>query len=330
MTPGHSLHAFIGLLLSVVAVGLLIAFVEPPDFGAALGRIRLVMLLPFVGSVAVLAALLALRWKRLTGPGLGYPAALSASLVGIGGNMVLPLRGGDLLKVARTSRRARVPLVESAGSLVVEKALDLAATATIGVFAIGILFSENRARMSPATLAVVGATLIALVLAFVAVRRYNGALQRGSSWLLERLALGALHRSLFQPLLVRLGGRIPVAQLLELLALTCVLHLVVYAFIYMYLGWLIGVELRYPEALLVLIAAAFGMTVPAAPSGVGVYHAAVASAFFAMDRPVSEGIALGVTVHAMTFVAFVIPTGVVWLRDGYRLARHPRPGAGSP
>ena len=61
-----------------------------------------------------------------------------------------------------------------------------------------------------------------------------------------------------------------------------------------------------------LWASGLGLMIPAAPSGLGVYHATVVSVFYILGRPIAEGLVLATALHLSFFVALVLPMGVLY------------------
>ena len=87
----------------------------------------------------------------------------------------------------------------------------------------------------------------------------------------------------------------------------------VYATAYMIVSHMVDVPLTYLEALVLLLAAAVGLAIPAAPSGLGTFHAAVASGFVLLGRPLSEGVLVATAIHASFFFAYLIPAAIIYL-----------------
>ena len=56
--------------------------------------------------------------------------------------------------------------------------------------------------------------------------------------------------------------------------------------------------------MVLLFAAALGLAIPAAPSGIGTFHAAVVSAFVLLGRPASEGLVVAVAIHGVFFIGY--------------------------
>ena len=60
------------------------------------------------------------------------------------------------------------------------------------------------------------------------------------------------------------------------------------------------------------------MAIPAAPSGLGTFHAAIVSAFVILGRPAAEGLVLAVAFHGVFFIGFCIIGAVALAVATYR------------
>jgi hypothetical protein len=60
------------------------------------------------------------------------------------------------------------------------------------------------------------------------------------------------------------------------------------------------------DAMVLLFAAALGLAIPAAPSGLGTFHAAIVSAFAILGRSPAEGLVLAVAIHGIFFVGLCV------------------------
>src|SRR4029450_11196858 len=101
--------------------------------------------------------------------------------------------------------------------------------------------------------------------------------------------------------------------------LTMALWLVAYSMSYILDAGFVGVNLSYAASLLLLFAGALGLMVPAAPSGIGTFHASVVSAFLLLERSASEGLLVATVIHLLFFVAYVAPAALLYGR--WRLGR---------
>lgn len=122
----------------VLAAGFGWLFARELDWEAVGGAIRGVSpwaLLVTTGFLVLGWGCRIVRWwwlLRPTAPGLPLAACVGPFLAGMAGNNLLPFRAGDALRVTGYRRQLRSPLMRVAGTLVIERALDVAVLA--GVF----------------------------------------------------------------------------------------------------------------------------------------------------------------------------------------------------
>jgi hypothetical protein len=79
-----------------------------------------------------------------------------------------------------------------------------------------------------------------------------------------------------------------------------------YVSAYLAIAAFVGIPLSAADAMVLLFAAALGLAIPAAPSGIGTFHAAIVSAFALLGRPPSEGLVLAVAIHGVFLVSFCL------------------------
>lgn len=259
-----------------------------------------------------------LRWRTLLREALPIPRSVLVCALGIAGNQLLPLRGGDALRVVLSTRGARAPSLHvGVSALVLEKVFDLAAVAGLALISasalIGAHDGSNRFNVFAAAGAVVGITVMILLMA----RR--GLLTTTIRQLSRVLRIRPrLYRHLFRPLhhLQQLTspGRVAV-----LLIQTAFIWMVLYVLAYLAVAKMVGIQLTVADTMVLLCAGALGVAIPAAPSGLGTFHAAIVSAFLILGRPVAEGLVLAVAIHGVFFVGLCAIGAVALVFATHRL-----------
>lgn len=267
-------------------------------------RIDWTRLPELVLCLAAIVATTSVRWRLLVGCRLGWRQALSTTAIGLAGNQMLPARGGDLLRAFLTSRRASVSYHLTLSALLVEKIIDLAAVAIIGLVALGFLVHIHGMNALRSAAIATAATAAAASLSALALARTSRLprILRGLARFLRlrpkgyrhvfrfflHLRRGTDHRALPGPFLLTLFVWIVPCCLFFIVAAECV-----------------GVALALPEAQLLVFAAALGLALPAAPSGVGTLHAAIVSGFVLLGRSAAEGLLVAVAVHIVSAAGFL-------------------------
>jgi hypothetical protein len=128
----------------------------------------------------VLMALQALRWWVVMRPvlALQYGQAFRAMMVGFFFNVLLPARGGDLLRVQYLGKRAGISRAKLLGTEIVDFWSDK--WGWVAAFPILCLFGSPPAWLFRALLAISGAVVgVGILLALMA----SGLLRRGPRWL---------------------------------------------------------------------------------------------------------------------------------------------------
>ena len=116
----------LGLAAALALVALLVAVAGPAAVARALARADLGLTIAAAAAYALFFALRGVRWHLLLGPGATGPAtatALTASgwLV----STVAPLKAGDVMRAAWMARRHRVGFGAVAGTVAIERTLDV-------------------------------------------------------------------------------------------------------------------------------------------------------------------------------------------------------------
>ena len=275
-----------------------------------------------VPSLAVLSVgvlVRALRWQYLfhaqTRP--EYGPLLSATLVGLAVNSLLPFRAGEAARIVAVRRRAGTSSVETLATVALERVLDVFCLLLILLLALPWL-PEVEWVGFVAAVALALAVLLggAAVLFAVWGDRPFHALERAVArlpfvkveWLENagaNLARGLV--ALREPRLA-LGAR--------------VLTTVSWGFVSVSF-WLLtpafDLDLPVVAGVLILAAVGFSVALPAAPSGIGVFEAATVVALDAYEVPASDALSYAVVLHAANFFPYLLAGGIA-----VRFTRPPR------
>jgi uncharacterized membrane protein YbhN (UPF0104 family) len=310
------------LLSTAISAFFLVVIFRSVDWQGAvqmLGRgVHWPSLLSLVIMAALIAAAYGFRWQMLSRTNLTYAGACRASILAMGGNMLLPARGGDLLRAHFTFVSTEASYAQIVSKLFVEKVIDLAALVALGGLALAVM-GAAQASHAYSLMAGVLAGSVLLICAAVLMLKFGGERLLG---ILGRV-FARMHRLGFfdrhvAPLVRDAGQTLSIRIMLPLGLLTLGMWLGLYAPAYIMAAKFVGVALSYREALFVLFAGALSLVIPAAPSGIGTFHASVVSAFALMGRSTIEGLLVAAAVHLLFFVMFVLPFGVVMWRWRFR------------
>lgn len=267
-----------------------------------------------LGVYAVALVLRGWRWHRIMAlariPHKRADAFL-LMLVAYMGNTVLPVRGGEVLRISILGSRTSARVREIVGSVIAERVLDIATLAVI----FAVLTWEGVAGAPTGTLAadLAAAALVAaalLLLMYLALRRRG----RFESFATRVRPFAVASKLFIRPDGIPLAGVSGVIWLLEGLTL-------------LFVGRSLGLHLTILEALLTNVIASLFSALPAGPGYAGSYDAGILLGLHASK--VMGGAAVGFLLLAR-FVVFVPVTlvGLVILVARYGGLRRRRTADG--
>lgn len=303
------------------------------DLLSSLRSARLLPLLAAVGGTFVLLGLQALRWWWVVRPvlPLRYREAFSAMLVGSAFNILLPARGGDLIRVQYLGKRTGTSRVTLLGTELLDYWSDkagwlLAFGVTCAVSLVGWKEGPPRWLMHAIfvlALLVIGSAALVLIAHLPVLRRLSPRLDPGPRWLQKLRSGFRAHGP--RSLLVVEAVLAPLPWLWEVPVI-------------MVAGHALGLSLSPMLAFALLTAANLGTVVPV-PGGAGSFEAAGAFALAAAGVPHDRAFAFVLLYHVSLLLPMVV-AGVALLafqgrsllprRRADRLRRARRPGALEP
>ncbi len=313
----------LGVVVSLLAIYFVFQQVDVPRLGQALVQARYIYLLPTAFFLLLGLVTRAFRWRILLSDGLPLHRAFSIMNVAYLVNGMLPLRIGELARVYLATRSTPpVPVLKTAGTVIVERVLDLLAVVVMLALALagGPIPAEIRTfALASAPLAVIGFLFLVL-------------LARNRDKTLAILARLVDRVPFLQRLLLRFNLTQFVAHFLDGLQPLGQLRTLLQALGWTVISWgfsaIAGYILMftfYEQAswaatLLYIAAAAFAIAVPAVPGNLGPYEFSVVIAITAMGyTDPNKAVAFGVMVHGIN-LAVHVTTGVIgFIQEGISL-----------
>lgn len=303
----------VGLGFSAAAVALLVAQVDVDALLAVSRRFDFRYLPLYVLSAWATWLCMGARWWLMMDRELRPAEALAAWVFGLGTNQVVPMRGGDALRVVFSARRADWPLAQVVGRAASERMVDLGVLVGCGAAALAWTGARGEPRVFTAlTTVLIVAAALGLLLRFA-----NARVVRSLGWLAQRSGLGKRFDVYLREPLQDLGGFLRVRRLRLPLVLTVLAWAGFSVVSYWSIGAALGVELAFPATLLLVFMGATSLAVPSAPGGVGVFHAALWSGFLLLGRDGSAGLAFATILHALQMASIgllVVALVPVWTR----------------
>lgn len=318
---------WIGLLISLVFLGLFFWRVDPGEIAAAVGRASYHVILPALVAYFLGLWFRALRWQVLLRPVRAFrPTELFAVLsVGYLVNNVFPARLGEIARAVMIGDRSGVSKTSVLATVAVERMFDgLALLLIMGVVSLLVPLQDELAIvLRIGGLIFVGATVAAITVVFL----------RGKALRIVDWALRLLPASI----------RVKVAHLiglffdgLEILRSPRAVGLVLFWSI---LAWLaeglmyylvsLGFAVDQPFSIILLMnsVANLATAIPSGPGGVGTFDAVARWTLEAFGAPRDEATAYTIVLHVVLWVPVsLLGLFYVW-RDNLALTRLTRQNA---
>lgn len=300
-----------------LAVAALLRFVDLAEVGQALGRADPWQVAAMIGVWLVWLAVRPLRMRillRATAPAtqVAYNDAYGAHALGNAINSLLPMRAGEFAMMWVLARRAQVALPASFSAIVLDRLCDLAAA--LAVLILAIFLMPNPPAIVVEGIEIVTAVLVVgMALVAAAVRLRAQALRLVALLTPRRWHGAVLHR--LEDLLQGLGVLARPAVFVQAVALSAVIWgLAVVSFT-------AGIASVWPDATFAMGAFTVGVVamaflVPAAPGGIGVFHAAIVFALAFYGVPAATALAYALISHALTFTVGIAVAAAWTLYNG--------------
>ncbi|EMY78031.1 membrane protein, PF03706 family [Leptospira weilii serovar Ranarum str. ICFT] len=305
-----------GTVVSVAALGFLFSKLDLSEFARIRERWEPVYLIPFCLSSAWGLILFSWRWHLLMGKQIRFRYALLSSFIGVGANMFLPARGGDIFRLYFCKKESSLPYPTLVTALFIEKVLDFSFIFSAGICA--LMFLGIKDESSDSFLIVSSLVLAGIFLGLIAVRFLNDTIISILAWAAGLFGKKEWFLHKLSHYIRDLGSFLVLKRFILPAVLTAFTWSIGYALSYGILLKLVGIEMSYAGIVLIMFAGAVGVMVPSAPSGAGVFHASVTSSFVLMGRKASEGLFYATTVHLAQFIlqsVFAVILYLYWIVD---------------
>jgi uncharacterized membrane protein YbhN (UPF0104 family) len=297
---------WVGLLVSAVFSYLAVRNAQLDEVWSAMTASDYEWVAPALGAMTAAFFLRALRWRVLFAPSRRPPFRLTASALYIGYlfNNILPARAGDAASVIALNRRARTPVAEATGTLLVERAFDL--LSLLLLLFVALPWLPDLTWVQAAGI-LAGGLVLAIAVVVIALAAFGerplvfAGRHLGRVRLLSGLGQGNAAANLYHGLQ---GLRRLSTGLLAFL-------LTVLSWLVLAVGfWLVTVAfdlgLSPLAGLLVVIAVGLGMILPSSPAALGVFEAATVLVLTAYGITNSQAVSYALVLHALNALPFIV------------------------
>jgi hypothetical protein len=302
----------VGILFSLVAVGALAYSFDLDEFNRIEGKIRNEYILPVIIIQFISVILFSIRWRYLLDNKPTIRQVLRSSIFSVGGNMFLPARGGDVLRLYYLKKEANLTYPFLVSKAFIEKVLDLCIVLIMGAFS--ILLISSIATESIYSFSISFIIVGGLVGGLLIFKYFHTPILNLLDKISKFFKIQVQFRAHIKPHLIDLREYLRFRKLFIPMALSFPTWIGGYSFAYYLLGQWIGIPISYQEAIFMAFCGAIGVALPSAPSGVGLFHASIISGFVIMGRDAGEGLVYATAVHLQQFVVFGIIGAISYFR----------------
>ncbi len=307
-------------LLGFAISGVSLYFVFRGEFDhkkilSALTRVRIIPLVLSVvfywWGVIFIRAFLVQHLMKSVGH-VSFKIAYRYICIGFLTNNILPLRMGEAARIGGIAKRSNISIAASAGGLVLERLLDLTMAAFIGITAVYLAPIPSEIRFGVFTSA--GILMVSLVILGLLAKR---GLKETAS-----LRYGRLTKFVWN-IIARFTKGFGGIGSMQSLAVTVLLSMLIWiAAVGTLVLRLMAFDLPpSPEMALVLMAGiSIGISVPSAPSGIGVYHWLAAQSLILMGMDSDTAFAFAFFCHAVDFASSSVWGAVCAVLEGVSFA----------
>ena len=288
-----------GVLVSLLALAILLYFVDLQQFKQAITGANYPMILVATLATLIWLAFRGIAWRTLLHNQASFSQVFLTLNEGYLLNNFLPLRLGEVGRAFLLSRKANLRFMRVVSSVVIERTLDIAMA--VGLLLSSLPFVVGAGWALQAALA--AGALVLMILAAL----YTLAVKRQvvAAWFERWTARW--------PRLSGLGGR-TLPAFMEGLAVLTDTRVFLKAVLWMALNWLVGVCQYYlfllaffPEARLLwawfgLGVVALGVAAPSSPGSLGVLELALVGALSVFDLDPSTVLAAALTLHLAQYM----------------------------
>ena len=293
---------YLGIAVSLAALGWVFYTYDLTELTAAMADARGAYLAAALGVLVVAFLLRALRW-RIIFAAEARPSrwnAFSAMMVGYLFNNLMPARAGELVKVYLLGRVAGTSKSMVLGTVVVDKAADLAVFAALLALVIQGRAVPDWIARSALTLVGVGSVAVVALITFPGLARNAGRLVAPALKALPARIAEAL-RNAAHSFLDGIHGLARPAAATKFVGYSAVIWLAEVAIVGM-VAQAFGLPLGPGEALFVLLVIAAGTMIPSSPGYIGTFEVFGLMAMELIGRGGTMALGFVVTLHATTLL----------------------------
>lgn len=309
-----SLKFWLGIAVSAVLVWWALSRVDLAGLGQSLADTNYWWLAACVPVFYLQYVIRALRWDYLLRPvkKIGYPSLLASTVIGFTGNLLLPLRLGEIIRAVDIGRREGVPKTAALTTILLERILDglaiiplfLGSALYLGVFNL----DHDMAGMAKTGIIIFSGIYAAMLVVVVGLALKPGMSLSLAGWLVRplpekvsRFILELAEHIIDGLKLIRNPRDLAIAS-----AYTIVLWLMLATPLW-FLARGVGHPVSFTAALFVNGLTCLFIAIPSSPGFVGTMHYAIQFGLgVLLGMSQERALSVGILFHGGTFIFTVL------------------------
>lgn len=314
--PMESRRKALFLLVNLVAIVAIVFWIrDNVSLSAVVGQIKSLPLqglcLSLLLSVSVLLVYAARLAVLLSA---GRLRALAIVTIGFGMNGVLPFRLGEVAKLAYARQLFGIATPRLIAATTAEKLMDLCALFLLGLLASQIVVAPYLNRGIAIAGLLVAALVLALVVAFLALARWERSGRETHNWIND--AFATLREQKDKARITRLG------------VLTAMIWAITVASVFFMFNSVFA-QFSLANALVLSLVLALAIAIPSTPAGIGVVEAAIV-AYLQQTLQAEPNLALAsaLAFHFIVAMPQILATLIILLAFGFNRRVLHRPPSG--
>jgi len=311
----------IGLLISIAGLWYALHGFNWSEFVDALKYVNYWYLALAIAIQFITIWIRALRWQWLLLPLKKIPmnTLFDATLLSYFGNMVLPLRMGEVLRAYVVSNKSNLSTSKILGTIVIDRVLDMLA---LMVFAIFFVFTSNLLNVpKPIVILSIAATLIIFISLIYMGGKDPDYKKIKARYNILNTSIGSKIYDIVTNLLSGLTVLTTTPKKVGVYSSIGLLwSLYFMSFLLMVKAVNLDINIISSGVLYVMLTIA--ISIPAAPGYVGTYHATavvVLTTIYSIDLAASQ--AFAIISHATVFIPFVVVGAVIFVKNSLNFSK---------
>lgn len=301
---------FLGILISLGIIIVLAYKFDYEKFYELWSKINYILVLPALVTQILGVIFFSWRWYYLVEKEVSIKHSLSSSFIGYGANMILPARGGDIFRIFYCRAESEMRSMTLLSKLFLEKIIDFVLIIILGMGTFLLLGLKTGRAEAGTILTLSGIIFSGIIVTIYILRFQNDTLRKFLTKITSILKKEEFYLTHLDIHVMELGEFLKIKNLILPLILSSFMW-GCYVTTYFIARYMLSIDLSITEIGFILFCGGMSLAIPSAPSGLGVFHASIISAFLIIGKDSNAGLVYATVLHLISFFALT-STGLIF------------------